>query len=554
MADHSDDSPLLPTLTDGGRALDAIMERAGEDADLGPGEKVGDYVIEGKLGEGGFGTVFKAVHPVIDKQVAIKVLKREFSSNRQIVSRFISEARAVNKIHHRHIIDIFGFGQLDDGRQYYVMTYLEGQSLWELLSRRDGGRLTFPEAIPVLRAVAGALEAAHGHGIAHRDLKPANIYVCGNGELKLLDFGIAKLSGSKTEHKTQTGAPIGTPHYMSPQQARGKPIDHRTDIYSFGVVCYRVLTGRLPFTGDDFMDIVLQHISDDPPAPTSKYGDLAAELDQPILRMLAKDPDDRPQSIGEALAELEAAAREAGIDFEDAATPLSLTPPPADMIEKMATAETVVAVDTSEDSRMDAGARDVTRRGWSGSPLAIAGVLGVVAALAIFVVVVASGSKTAKRPATEAPAPTAPPKPISVVEGDETSAARAQLDEPTANDAAKTKTSRIVVETIPKSATVALDGEVIDQRQFELPRSDARKYTLAVSADGYVPIERAFSPDNEMVSLHFTLKRAKKPRRPRNTRRPTRKPPPPPTRNTVTKPTPPAPPAKPIRGSRNDDL
>ena len=167
-----------------------------------------------------------------------------------MVSRFIAEARAVNQIRHRNIIDIFSFGQLDDGRQYYVMELLDGEPLDALIER--DGRLPLAEAIPILRGIARALDAAHAKGIAHRDLKPENVFLGRDPTArvfpKLLDFGIAKLLAPEDgpKHKTRTGTPIGTPYYMSPEQCRGRDVDHRTDIYSFGVLAYRMLTGVLP--------------------------------------------------------------------------------------------------------------------------------------------------------------------------------------------------------------------------------------------------------------------------------------------------------------------
>src|SRR5688572_2966873 len=160
------------------------------DADLTHGQQVGEYVVEGKLGQGAFGTVFKATHPLIGKVVAIKVLARKFSVDPEMVSRFIAEARAVNQIRHRHIIDIFSFGQLDDGRQYYVMEYLDGEPLDAVIARE--GRLSLSAAIPILRGIGRALDAAHAKGIAHRDLKAENVFLGRDPDgavfPKLLDF------------------------------------------------------------------------------------------------------------------------------------------------------------------------------------------------------------------------------------------------------------------------------------------------------------------------------------------------------------------------------
>src|SRR4051812_36480652 len=274
---------------------------SGVDPDLGAGDKVGEYQIEAKIGEGGFGSVYRAVHPLIGKTAAIKVLNRQYSSSPQMVSRFIAEARAVNQIRNRNIIDIFSFGKLDDGRQYYVMELLEGATLDKYL--REKGRLTPEEAIPVLRGVARALDAAHAAGIAHRDLKPENIFLFteDDGTIfpKLLDFGIAKLLGESmmSAHKTRTGTPMGTPHYMSPEQCRGKNVDHRTDIYSFGIMIHLALTGQLPFDGDEVMDLLVAHTSKPAPRMSEVCPDIPATLDAPVLQMLEKDPALRPVSL-----------------------------------------------------------------------------------------------------------------------------------------------------------------------------------------------------------------------------------------------------------------
>jgi serine/threonine-protein kinase len=281
------------------------------DGEIPAGTQIGEYRIESKLGEGGFGVVFKAVHPVIGKAAAIKVLNRQYSSNPQMVSRFIAEARAVNQIRHRNIIDIFSFGTLADGRQYYVMELLEGAPFDAWLTKH--GRMPPEQAIPILRGVARALDAAHAKGIAHRDLKPENIFLGfdedGVAQPKLLDFGIAKLMTDATSnHKTRTGTPMGTPMYMSPEQARGQNVDHRTDIYSFGVLCFQVLTGRYPFDGDSVMDILIRHTTEPPPRVSEVVPELGAAFDAPILHMLAKKPEERPPSVVAAVDELQAAS------------------------------------------------------------------------------------------------------------------------------------------------------------------------------------------------------------------------------------------------------
>ncbi len=302
---YSDD---VKACADDGAALLPDVAFGGTDAELKPGDVVGEYRIEAKLGVGGFGTVYRAEHPVIGKKVAIKVLAREFSAKPEVSARFIDEARAANQIRHKGIIDIFAFGTLADGRHYFVMELLEGSSLEDHL--RANGPMAPQEALTILRGVARAVDAAHASGIAHRDLKPDNVFHVRSEEgvqTKLLDFGIAKLLGNRSGQKTQTGTPIGTPHYMSPEQARGVNVGTQTDVYSFGVMTYQMLTGVLPFEGDVVMDILVKHMSESPPPPSSKNASLAPALDVPILHMLSKEPDTRPPTLTAAVEELAAA-------------------------------------------------------------------------------------------------------------------------------------------------------------------------------------------------------------------------------------------------------
>lgn len=289
---------------------------ASVDRDLAAGEVVGEYRVERIIGKGSFGVVYRAVHPVIGKAAAVKILKREFSSSPQMVSRFISEARAVNQIRHRNIVDIFSFGVFRDGRQYYVMELLDGEPLDQFLARR--GPMPLVEALPILDRIARALDAAHGAGIVHRDLKPANVFLAedeGTRFPKLLDFGVAKLMHNDERHvdfRTNTGAMLGTPHYMSPEQCRGDPIDYRTDIYSFGVMIHQMLTGRLPFDADSILKVMNQHNSEQPPRLSEDNPNLSPALDGPVLRMLEKDPAHRPASALGGCRELAEAARVAG--------------------------------------------------------------------------------------------------------------------------------------------------------------------------------------------------------------------------------------------------
>ena len=287
------------------------MVEVGGDEPLAPGDLAGEYAIEARLGAGGFGTVYRAVHEVIGKPAAVKVLHRKLCGDPQAVARFVEEARAVNRIGHGNIVDIFAFGQLADGRHFHVMELLEGRTLEAFLAGRGG--LDAAQTLAILRPLARALAAAHAHGIAHRDLKPENVLLIdrdGGGWVpKLIDFGLAKafLDEAPAEARTRTGAFMGTPEYMSPEQCRGRAIDHRTDVYSFGVLAYRLITGRVPFAGDDSLEVMMKHATAPPEAPSRLRRDLPAAVDRAILAMLEKRPERRPADLASAMAALEAA-------------------------------------------------------------------------------------------------------------------------------------------------------------------------------------------------------------------------------------------------------
>lgn len=275
------------------------MERNPEpEQELCPGARVGEYIIESKIGVGGFGTVYAARHEVIGKATALKVLKLEVGSSPTVVDRFLDEARAVNRIRHRNIIDIYDFGELADGRRYYVMERLDGAPLDALL--RENGIFEPREVVDLLEGVARALDAAHAQSIVHRDVKPQNIMVeFGRDDrpfVKLLDFGIAKLPRGENPRLTIDCTFFGTPAYMSPEQCRGQDLDPASDIYSLGVVAYEMLTGVLPFAADSTMAVMAGHLADTPAPPSSIRPELTPQVDEAVLAMLSKDPGKRPGS------------------------------------------------------------------------------------------------------------------------------------------------------------------------------------------------------------------------------------------------------------------
>ena len=279
---------------------------------LRPGTRVGEYEIEREIGRGATGVVYAARHPVIDKRVAVKVLDLLFSHDATLVRRFTDEARSVNKIGHPNIIDVFSFGQLPDGRQYFVMEYLEGETMASWLAR---GCPEPVEACRLLLQVCEALEAAHREGIIHRDLKPENLWIArpkhSQSFIKVLDFGIAKLVAQEERPTTKTGVLIGTPSFMSPEQCMGHGVDHRTDIYALGAIMYCVYCGRAPFEGGSLAEIISAQLYVVPPRPLT-IAAMPPALDALIMACLDKEPANRPASAAELGVRLKSAASFAG--------------------------------------------------------------------------------------------------------------------------------------------------------------------------------------------------------------------------------------------------
>jgi serine/threonine-protein kinase len=274
------------------------------------------YVIRRKLGSGGMAVVYLAEDQELGRRVALKLLDERHAADEQFVERFRREAQSAAGLNHPNIVSIFDRG-LAEGTYYIAMEYLDGRTLKELLVRN--GPTPIPIAIDYARQILGALAFAHRGGIVHRDIKPHNIVVGSDGRLKVTDFGIARSGASQM---TEAGSIVGTAQYLSPEQARGAPVDPRSDLYSLGVVLYEMLTGKVPFTGDTPVEIAMKHLSQVPEPPSALRPEVPHDLDAVVMRALAKDPDQRYGTAEEMEADLSRVARGVAVsrETEDALT------------------------------------------------------------------------------------------------------------------------------------------------------------------------------------------------------------------------------------------
>jgi serine/threonine protein kinase len=263
------------------------------------GQAISHYKILEKLGEGGMGVVYKAHDTTLDRYVALKFLPGEYSSSEEEQARFLHEAKAASALDHPNICTIYEVGTSPDGRVFIAMGYYEGTVLSRKIER---GRLDAAEAIGIAIQIAEGLQAAHEKGIVHRDIKSSNIIVSDKGQLRILDFGLARKKG--LSRLTRTGTTVGTASYMSPEQARGEFVDQRTDIWSLGVVLYEMVTGRLPFRGEHEVAILYSVVNEEPQSIQASANDTSPELHYIIRRALEKDPADRYQSASDMLIEL----------------------------------------------------------------------------------------------------------------------------------------------------------------------------------------------------------------------------------------------------------
>jgi serine/threonine-protein kinase len=293
-----------------------------EDAVDLSGQTVGEYKLIRRIGNGGMGFVYEGVQPLIGKRVAVKVLRPQLVHDGELVARFLAEARAVNAIRHRGIVDIFSFGQIE-GSHYFVMEYLDGQPFDEIITSR--APLPHEDVLEWTEEVLDALDAAHNARVIHRDIKPSNLFLVNAGRgrpyVKLLDFGIAKLAERGSVPKTRETEVLGTPEYMAPEQARGEEIIPQTDFYALGCVLFEMLTSRCVFEGQSSTETMLMHLKNEAPPP-SRYADrIPAEVDELVAWALKKSADERPSSAIEMRQVVTALKRKYPVERTEATLP-----------------------------------------------------------------------------------------------------------------------------------------------------------------------------------------------------------------------------------------
>ena len=298
--EYSDATTLCPA--------DGIALETTDDALIGT-TLAGKYRIDARLNEGGMGSVYKATHVLMEKTVAIKVLRPSLAADEKIVARFSREARAASRISHPHALSVTDFGEDDNGIVFLVMEFLSGRTLKHVI--RDEGPLPLPRIVEITRQVGEALAAAHAQGVVHRDLKSDNIMLLdttAGDHAKVLDFGIAKINEPDGKFDGGLTAPnlvIGTPQYMSPEQcAQDAEIDHRSDIYSLGVILYEMLIGHVPFSGESATIVMMKHLQEPVPSVLDERGDVPPSIGRVVARAMAKVPGNRYQTVAELIEDL----------------------------------------------------------------------------------------------------------------------------------------------------------------------------------------------------------------------------------------------------------
>jgi len=456
----------------------------------------GRYRLEEVLGEGGMGLVYGARHTVLNKPLAVKVLRPEVSKDEEIINRFRQEAQSASAIGNEHIIDISDFGTLPDGSTYFVMEFLEGMDLTQAI--KEGRPMDSGRALHIGKQLCKGLGAAHERGIVHRDLKPDNIFLVDRGGdrdfVKVLDFGIAKVS-SGTKRLTKAGQVFGTPHYMSPEQCAGTGTDQRTDIYALGVILYEMAAGHVPFDADNLMGILTKHMYEEPlpPHELPPPVDVPPALEAVILKCLAKKPELRYQTMSEAYADL--ARTQAG------ETPQAVI----DAVERNSSTGIAARTALTSGLSMTMGAPDRLPGTHSRMPI----VLAAAAALILIGIVIVGWFAWGGEPVAEVtPEPdtaiTAPP--VDLAAEAEAAAEAAAAAAAAAQERAIVEAAMVSITSVPPAAEVWNGEELLGNTPVRVPRPEGRdRLNLRLRLEGYVaqPV-RISSFTDETVTVTLT--------------------------------------------------
>ena len=451
----------------------------------------GLYKVDSRIGEGGMGTVYMAIHVHLGRSFAVKVLSEKVAANKQAVDRLLMEAKAASSIDHDNIVDVVSFDATEDGKVFLVMEMLEGISLADIVEQ---GPMRLERALPIAYQVCEALHAAHARGIVHRDLKPDNVFIVSKANadfVKVLDFGISKVKTAEAEQvrMTRTGQLVGTPLYMSPEQAKGEAdVDRRADIYALGVMLFEMLSGAPPFEGTNYFQLLWKHGNEPAPSLRDRRADLPLPLTETIQRALNKDPADRFQTMAEFEAALMAAAPE-----------VSTHP------SRLVSVPPRVLVAPSNDTPLPMPARRVP-------PL-----WGAVAA-----VLLVAGASAAWWIQREEPpmAPVAPPlrvEPVlaeavagsadSVAEDSDLVGEQALLP----NGEAPPMVANVSIDSVPQGARVTgPDGEALGTTPFTADLSTGEPVALRFTLRGHRPEEAMVTPaDGAVVSVELERRRTR---------------------------------------------
>ncbi len=513
------------------------------------------YRLTRMIGEGGMGSVYEAEHTLIERKVAVKVMHPEFSSSKEIMDRFFREAQASSAIGHPNIIEVEDVGVEEDGTAFIVMELLNGVTLAELMEKE---RLSPSRAVAIILQVLSALVVAHKKGIIHRDLKPDNVFLAvdsrGRQEVKLLDFGIAKIQDDVGDQGlTKTGTVLGTPNYMSPEQARGKEVDARIDIWAAGVMLYEMLSGELPFFGESYNEVLSEILLEEAPPLAALAKGLPEGLVAVVEKAMEKDRDNRYPNVPAMIQELmpfKNGGDEAMTDSAAAALKSSMLPPPAVLTEHGK--RSVVGGATLRELEFGTtGTRSPMQRSALLWPLVFLVTASALIGLAFYFKddgqsVVESGvsifenaiaywtgspeaapatpssETTPRNPGTEAGGAAGEvPKETGDGEPGENTAEKGAVEEtaeesdaPSPEAESPSETVTIKLKGVPKKARITLNGKKVSQK-VTLPRSK-EKMTLRVKSSNHKPFKVEISPDSDKtIEVDLEKKGRKKSRRKR---------------------------------------